>query len=796
MANTDPLEAAIAESQSGGGGGTASQPATPASATTARVAPSLSSRPHGLPHAPGSHRKYPPLLRPPGEQWKPPGLLSSASGTGSGLGQHMPYSQPWMRQGQIALDNCVKHIAELKCMLQVRTDERDANLKLAQQTNELLQEVTRERTQLQTQMHEMQLEKESLQTEAQAARANAEKVTRELQEVTRVREQLTERLAATQTELKTAQIDAAGAKRALEAQSERFATMHATTMRAEAEKAAAEALTQRVEAERAAEVSAREATERAMEEERAANEAEAARAEEERKRRALCAVEVQDDTRELLEIEIAAARAAMMPSVGKGGKEAKPRPMRLDADGNVLTRFNDPEELLQYLEEGERGTKPLVTLLRASWLRAKMPETLPPDRSKLPAEAFISASELRKIYKQSKEKKRKLLPIITVLHPNSSPHAKGGPHPDAEGAIVQTVCEALDERWDQFTRKRGTGGDSGISELGVFFDWIAFGEGKSAAGVSAAAAAAAVEASAAGSSGGGAAAAAGAGGGKPPKWVQAFGLFYAHELVTVWMIPEKKDALSKQFDYTGGWAAAEHRLATLLKSTSDLSGYSGPWPQLLDLSEDIDSEHNERIHRPSPSEPLAFRTRHEFGTAAYVEGEDEREVVTHMYRDALVEMFTCAQALTFNRLGWLDTDASRLALLLPLGSQVQELHLSFNSIGDQGLFLLAQRMTQMVQLKVLNLAGNQIGDPGASRLSGALTEATALQSSLFNLDLGQNNIGDKGALALAASVGGDTKMALRKLNLKGNPLSPAAKKGVTKALKKQAKGGAPAATGR
>jgi Ran GTPase-activating protein (RanGAP) involved in mRNA processing and transport len=278
--------------------------------------------------------------------------------------------------------------------------------------------------------------------------------------------------------------------------------------------------------------------------------------------------------------------------------------------------------------------------------------------------------------------------------------------------------------------------------------------------------------------------------------VQAFGLFYAHELVTVWMIPEKKDALSKQFDYTGGWAAAEHRLATLLKSTSDLSGYSGPWPQLLDLSEDIDSEHNERIHRPSPSEPLAFRTRHEFGTAAYVEGEDEREVVTHMYRDALVEMFTCAQALTFNRLGWLDTDASRLALLLPLGSQVQELHLSFNSIGDQGLFLLAQRMTQMVQLKVLNLAGNQIGDPGASRLSGALTEATALQSSLFNLDLGQNNIGDKGALALAASVGGDTKMALRKLNLKGNPLSPAAKKGVTKALKKQAKGGAPAATGR
>ncbi len=712
----------------------------------------------------------------PPQNWKPAGLNSSAGGSG-GLGQHMPYSQPWMRQGQVALDNCVKHIAELKCMLEVRTGERDSNLKLAQQTNELLQEVTRERSQLQSEISELHLEKEALKAEAQAARADADKAAGEATELRRAREQLTERLTVVQTELQMAQEEATGARRALEAQSERIANIQSAAMRAEAEKAAAEALTQKVEAERAAEKAAQEAADKAAEEARAAEEAELARAEEERKQRALLAVEVQDDTKELLEIEIERARSAAAGGGGKGGKAAAPRPMRLDADGNVLTRFNDPEEIFQYLEEGERG-KPLVSLLRASWLRAKQPESLPPDRSKLPAEAFISASELRKIHKQIKNK-TKLLPIITILHPNSSPHGKG-PHPDAEGAIVQTVCEALDERWDQFTRKRGTGGDSGVADMGVFFDWIAFDEGKGGAGAGASAGADGGGSGAGGSGGGG-------GGGRLPKWVQAFGLFYAHELTTVWMIPDGKDAVSKELSYTGGWAIAEHRLATLLKSTSDLSGYSGPWPQLLDLSEDIDSEHNERIHRPSPSEPLAFRARHEFGTAAYAGGDDERKCVDDMYRDALLEMLACAQMLTFNRLGWVDNDASRLALLLPLGSQVQELHLAFNSIGDQGLILLAQRMTHMVQLKVLNLAGNQIGDPGASRLSGALTEATAFQSSLTNLDLGQNHIGDNGALALAASVSGASTIALKKLNLKGNPVSPAAKKGVTKALKKRAK---------
>jgi len=315
----------------------------------------------------------------------------------------------------------------------------------------------------------------------------------------------------------------------------------------------------------------------------------------------------------------------------------------------------------------------------------------------------------------------------------------------------------LDDRWDQFTRKRGTGGDSGVADLGVFFDWLAFDD-------------------------------------IPPKsrspFVANFGLFYAHELTTVWIIPELKDAETHELSFSNGWATAEHRLATLLKATSDLSGYTGPWPQLLDLSERMDSERNERVHRPSPSEPLAFRdapVMHEFGGGVYVDGPEERKCVDDMYRDTLLEMLASSERLTFNRLGWTDSDATRLALLLPLGTHVQELHLSFNAIGDGGLIQLAQRMPRMATLRVLNLAGNRIGDSGASRLSGALTDGTGIQTTLNNLDLGQNHIGDKGALTLAAAVSGAQTIALKKLNLKGNPVSPAAKKSVAKALKKRAK---------
>ena len=78
--------------------------------------------------------------------------------------------------------------------------------------------------------------------------------------------------------------------------------------------------------------------------------------------------------------------------------------------------------------------------------------------------------------------------------------------------------------------------------------------------------------------------------------------------------------------------------------------------------------------------------------------------------------------------------------------------------------------------------------PGASirtkpRLAGALTDG-ALQSTLKKLNLDNNHIGDKGAMTLASAISGGALLACKAVGLKGNPISPMAKKSVTKAVKK------------
>ena len=83
----------------------------------------------------------------------------------------------------------------------------------------------------------------------------------------------------------------------------------------------------------------------------------------------------------------------------------------------------------------------------------------------------------------------------------------------------------------------------------------------------------------------------------------------------------------------------------------------------------------------------------------------------------------------------------------------------------------------------LDLSFNEIGDSGASRLAGALTDG-AMANSLKKLALDNNHIGDKGALTLASAISGGALLVCKAVGLKGNPVSPMAKKSVTKAIKK------------
>ena len=95
--------------------------------------------------------------------------------------------------------------------------------------------------------------------------------------------------------------------------------------------------------------------------------------------------------------------------------------------------------------------------------------------------------------------------------------------------------------------------------------------------------------------------------------------------------------------YTNGWSAFEYLLASTFKSTTVLSGSLAPWPQLLDLDEELDFEHNERLARPPPAEPLIFATGHELGDCLFHESEErnERAIASKIFQRTLFDQLEC-----------------------------------------------------------------------------------------------------------------------------------------------------------
>ena len=665
--------------------------------------------------------------RPPQKAWKP---------AGGGDNTRLPYSQPWFRQGQGALDQVVKELREMRALVEIRTTERDHALNMAHEANEMWAAIKAENVRAEEAKREADDAAASNEALANAMAADKQ---RELERGEQLMRQLAERtveLERAKEDTRAAQAESAAAKKALEVMAQRKADEMASARRAEAELAAAQELANRMEAARAADRAQAAGAEEARMQAQHEADLVAASEEESRRLRAIRAVVVPEDTRGVIEKH-------MPMTGGKGGKVVS-----ATLGEAINSRYNDPEEIFSLLDGGPSGSAPKVTLVRASWLRSKQPKFLPGSKSDLPPEAIIYASELRKIYRQTKTK-TKLLPIVSVLHPLSSPMSNEA-HPDGDGTVLGRVIEALDMRWDQFTRKRGTGSDSGVTDLGIFFDWCALEEptlGRT----------------------------------RTPTAVEDFGLWYAHQLVTVWMLPEEVADDSRRLSFSNGWSAFEYLLATIFKSTSDLSGYTGPWPQLLDLSEHLDFEHNERIHRPPPAEPLVLNREHELGESIFA-NDDERKVASTMYQKTLFEMLQTSDILLFSKLGWGDVEVARLSLVLPLCTSLTQLRLDANAIGDKGVHPLAEALPSLVNLELLSLKQNMIGDAGASRLAGALTDG-ALQI-VKSIGLNDNHIGDKGALTLASAISGGAVAQCKTLTLTGNPASPMARKSVTKALKK------------
>lgn len=96
-------------------------------------------------------------------------------------------------------------------------------------------------------------------------------------------------------------------------------------------------------------------------------------------------------------------------------------------------------------------------------------------------------------------------------------------------------------------------------------------------------------------------------------------------------------------------------------------------------------------------------------------------------------------------------------LSAPVATQLQELHLGRNELGDRGVELICQHSSKLLALRVLSLPENDIGSGGA----WALAQSTLLDR-LERLNLYANHIGEEGLLSLAAApIHGPLELELR-----------------------------------
>lgn len=105
-----------------------------------------------------------------------------------------------------------------------------------------------------------------------------------------------------------------------------------------------------------------------------------------------------------------------------------------------------------------------------------------------------------------------------------------------------------------------------------------------------------------------------------------------------------------------------------------------------------------------------------------------------------------------------------LADALSQNTSLHTLYLGFNSIGDNGVCILASVLQADSAIERLSLDCNAISDLGAIAIANGLLNT----NKLANLDLGNNRIGDAGAEALCGAIA--EKKSVLVVDLHGNPV--------------------------
>ena len=269
---------------------------------------------------------------------------------------------------------------------------------------------------------------------------------------------------------------------------------------------------------------------------------------------------------------------------------------------------------------------------------------------------------------------------------------------------------------------------------------------------------------------------------RTPAQMELFGLalsnlsdWYSHHKTMVLKLTKMPEGYPKGFTfvegttpntadcYGRGWCFKESSVANLVKNSYlclDLGK--------LDLGKLDDAPSDEMVvsvpgMKAASSDWDGIETQCRAGRAAPLTPEDflaelERKSFTSkkadlptvgaLYKAAFTKRFGEATALFYSGLQWGDSEVVLLSKVLGSGAltNLSDLHLSGNQIGDAGLTALADSLSNgAVQIRNLDLFGNQVGDPGVSALADACARGALAPGAAVFLD--NNNVTQAGKQA-------------------------------------------------
>ena len=325
-------------------------------------------------------------------------------------------------------------------------------------------------------------------------------------------------------------------------------------------------------------------------------------------------------------------------------------------------KYTNAESIFTALEDGS------VNLLRASWLvDLNKKGGVLGRRQDLPAAAFISVAELRKMYSKSKAVygkghrfEAKPLPIVAVSH-----WWRTKAHPDPKADTLKVVALQLNYLLTERFSSGSTCKEMGLRDFGVFFDYGSlFQEPRTEE--------------------------------EQAAFKRSLGhinLWYAHALTTCIMVtaPPGPDLTDIVPYHDRGWCSFEYQLALLLLT----SEYISLWPQLLENDKPGDSLYHKR---PALADEHAFFEGGTCGSKIFTNGAD-REIVARKWKETAIEVMSGAVNLFFQNAGWGDEEMKYLAVALRSCKNLAVLSLRGNPFTS-----LPQEVGQVATLERLTLA--------------------------------------------------------------------------------------------